>query len=133
MSSPTDRARRGAETDVRELVVDAGSPLAQRHVRDGLRKNKLSWILYAAALAAPAAFLLSFYYSKMGEIRANFKDPYALPVGFNPNTGEFTPVGGSASGCPQVVGPQSLILSDEPGGFNARGKRLAKEHGDAKW
>lgn len=135
MSTPLERARRGAENEAREMVADAESPLAQRHIRDGLRKNKLSWVLYAIALMTPAAFLLSFYFSKMGEIRRNFRDPYALPEGFDPNTGKFTPPKNARDPPtqPEVPAPKSLVLGDEPGAFNARGKRLAKEQKKNEW
>lgn len=117
-------------------MADADSPLAQRHLRDGLRKNKYSWIIYTIALTIPAAVLLSFYSSKLGEIRRRFEDPYALPEGFDPNTGESKPPRsgqGSAAATLTGLAPRSLILGDDPGAFSARGRRLAKEGKREEW
>lgn len=117
-----ERERRLAEKEVREVVADVESPLAQRHIRNGIRKNKVALVLYTIAFVAPAAFLASFYYAKLKDIRLKFRDPYALPEGFNPLTGEFTD---SSNPVETIPVPKSLVLGSAPGSYS--GKRSPKE------
>ncbi|KAG5502966.1 hypothetical protein JKF63_04739 [Porcisia hertigi] len=119
-----ERERKLAEREVREVVADAGSPLAERHVRESLRKNKVAAVLFAIALFTPAAFLVFFYTAKAREIRANFRDPYALPDGFDPKTGEFTNKEAelkSGGGVPHAS--RSLFTAEDPGSYGSRARK----------
>ncbi|KAG5477103.1 hypothetical protein LSCM1_05445 [Leishmania martiniquensis] len=112
-----------AEREVREVVADAESPLAQRHVRASLKKNKVALILFGMALFTPAFFLLSFYTAKAREIRANFRDPYALPEGFNPKTGEFASGSAASKSVPGVPIMNSIFVGEEPGRYGQRASK----------
>lgn len=118
-----DRERRLAEKEVREVVADAESSLAQRHVREGLKKNKFALFLFAAALFTPAFFLISFYTAKAREIRANFRDPYELPPGFDPKTGEFASKEAEIKSAHELPMPSPLLVGDEPGNFGPRSRK----------
>lgn len=119
-----DRERRTVEKEVREVVADAESPLAQRHIRESIKANKFTLVLYAIAIIAPAAFLASFYGAKLREIRSKFRDPYALPDGFDPNTSTLEDVAArqrAGKGVTSEV-PKALVLQAGPGSFAGRGK-----------
>ncbi|CAD2217425.1 hypothetical protein ADEAN_000490300 [Angomonas deanei] len=105
-----DRERYLVEKEVKEVVADADSPIAQRHIRESMKKNKFTLFVYAVAFITPIAFLSSFYFSKYKAIRAKFKDPYALPEGFDPVEGTFAP-GSKMTSQP----PPSLVLGAKPG------------------
>ncbi|EPY34798.1 hypothetical protein STCU_01304 [Strigomonas culicis] len=108
-----DRERRIVEREMNQVVADASSPLAQMHVRESMKKNKFTMVLYALALFAPAFCLASFYASKMQEIRSQFRDPYALPEGFDPNTESVKRSTKDLDAGAQV--PKSLVLGAKPG------------------
>ncbi|KEG13203.1 hypothetical protein DQ04_01151100 [Trypanosoma grayi] len=105
------KARQQLEKDVRETVADANSPMAQRYIRESLKKNKFTSALMLLALLTPAAVLISFYSSKFRLIREKWRDPYALPPGFDPNTGGYT--AGSAPK-PLADPPSALVLKSAP-------------------
>ncbi|KAG5500306.1 hypothetical protein JIQ42_04643 [Leishmania sp. Namibia] len=118
-----EQERRLAEREVREVVADAESPLAQRHVRESLKKSKFALVLYAMALFTPAFFLVSFYTAKAREIRANFRDPYALPEGFDPKTGEFASGSAPSKSAHELPIVQSLFVGEEPGKYGQRASK----------
>lgn len=78
--------------------------------------------MYAIAIAAPAACLISFYFSKMPEIRANFRDPYTLPEGFDPKTGEFASGAAAAKTDRPAALPTPIFINEHPGSFGPREK-----------
>ncbi|ORC89579.1 uncharacterized protein TM35_000111130 [Trypanosoma theileri] len=102
------------ERTIRETVADADSPLAQRHIREMLKKNKFSSALMLLALLTPSAFLFSFYYSKSSSIREKWRDPYELPPGFDPNKGLS-----SFDNLPKerMELPPALVLKGSPGRY----------------
>lgn len=118
-----ERERKLAEREVREVVADAESPLAQRHVRESLKKNKFAVVLYAVALFTPAFLLMFFYTAKAREIRANFRDPYALPEGFDPKTGELSRKGAQPKSVQALPVSSSLFVGDEPGSYGGRARK----------
>ncbi|SYZ66645.1 hypothetical_protein (plasmid) [Leishmania braziliensis MHOM/BR/75/M2904] len=118
-----ERERKLAEREVREVVADAESPLAQRHVRESLKKNKFALALYAIALFTPAFFLISFYTAKAREIRTNFRDPYALPEGFDPVTGEFASQEVQSKGAHALPMSSSLFVGEELGSYGPRTRK----------
>lgn len=118
-----DRERKLAEKEVREVVADAESSLAQRHVRESLRKNKFALVLFAVALVTPAFFLITFYTAKAKEIRSNFRDPYALPEGFDPKTGEFVSKEAETQSAHELPMPSPLLIGDEPGNYGPRSRK----------
>ncbi|CAJ1027625.1 hypothetical protein LPMP_252360 [Leishmania panamensis] len=118
-----ERERKLAEREVREVVADAESPLAQRHVRESLKKNKFALVLYAIALFTPAFFLISFYTAKAREIRTNFRDPYALPEGFDPVTGEFASQEVQSKGAHALPMSSSLFVGEELGSYGPRTRK----------
>lgn len=118
-----ERERKLAEREVREVVADAESALAQRHVRESLRKNKFAAVMFAVALFTPAFFLVSFYTAKAREIRANFRDPYELPEGFDPKTGEFVSKEAETRGTHDLPMPSPLLVGEEPGAYGPRARK----------
>ncbi|CAJ1009292.1 hypothetical protein Q4I28_004606 [Leishmania naiffi] len=122
-SATMERERKLAEREVREVVADAESPLAQRHVRESLKKNKFALVLYAIALFTPAFFLISFYTAKAREIRTNFRDPYALPEGFDPVTGEFASQEVQSKGAHALPRSSSLFVGEEVGSYGPRTRK----------
>ncbi|CAG9575251.1 conserved hypothetical protein [Leishmania major strain Friedlin] len=120
-----ERERKLAEREVREVVADAESPLAQRHVRESLKKNKFAAVLYAVALFTPACVLMFFYTAKAREIRANFRDPYALPEGFDPKAGEFLSKGAQPKSVQELPIPRSLFVGEEPGSYGGRARKCS--------
>ncbi|KAK7198681.1 hypothetical protein NESM_000831700 [Novymonas esmeraldas] len=119
-----ERERKLAEREVREVVADAESPLAQRHVRESLRKNKFTLVLYTIALVTPALLLATFYTAKAREIRGKFRDPYELPEGFDPKTGERSASSADAADTTQqrpLAG--SLFVGEEPGSYGSRARK----------
>ncbi|KPI86662.1 hypothetical protein ABL78_4277 [Leptomonas seymouri] len=118
-----DPDRKLAEKEAREMIADAGSSLAQRYVRESLKKNRFALVLFAVAIVTPAFFLITFYTAKAREIRANFRDPYALPEGFDPKTGEFGSKDAEVKSAQKLPMPSPLLIGDEPGNYGQRSRK----------
>ncbi|RNF15881.1 hypothetical protein TcG_06593 [Trypanosoma cruzi] len=103
---------RQLEKNVQEKVADVNSPAVQRFIRESFKRNKFTSALMLFALLTPSAFLLSFYSSKFASVWENWRDPYELPPGFDPKTGQFV-LDDAPKRCAEL--PQALVLKSVPG------------------
>lgn len=107
-----NRARQLAEKEAQDVVADEGSALARRYIRDTLKRNRASFFMYALAIIVPITFLSSFYLAKLRQVREKFIDPYSLPEGFDPRTGEFAAVHGGLAPSAGVA-PKSMMQQSQ--------------------
>ncbi|KAG8346638.1 hypothetical protein ERJ75_001604100 [Trypanosoma vivax] len=108
------RERQHIEKSISEVVAEVDMPIAQRHIRESLKYNKFSSIIMLLTVIVPAVGLVAFYTLKMPALRGRWRDPYELPHGFDPKTGQFI---SEKQQTQMVAPPVALFLSSVPGDY----------------
>lgn len=85
-SSPTATNARNTASDASGDLASSGTPVAEKYQRVSLHFNKVNNFVFFLLILLPFAIFPTFFTEKVRPLLGQFKDPYALPQGFDPNT-----------------------------------------------
>lgn len=120
-SSPTATNARNTASDASGDLASSGTPVAEKYQRVSLHFNKVNNFVFFLLILLPFAIFPTFFTEKVRPLLGQFKDPYALPQGFDPNTATPEEVARriqQQEAASSTAMKRPLLTSSEPGKFS---------------